>query len=167
MSARIDGFDIARVRLWVPAEVRYSDLDVQGHVNNARYFTFFEQARMRFLDELHEHLHEEQLAAGELPTAAAGDLSFVVVSASAAYRRPIRALAPLAVGLYGARLTHTSIEMHYAVCDQPNGQLYASGATMTACVDARTGRPRALPPWARRGIEAIIGPQATVRTLAR
>ena len=29
-----------------PIEVRYSDLDPQGHVNNARFLTFFEQARV-------------------------------------------------------------------------------------------------------------------------
>ena len=29
-----------------PIEVRYGDLDPQGHVNNAKYLTYMEQARV-------------------------------------------------------------------------------------------------------------------------
>jgi acyl-CoA thioester hydrolase len=29
-------------------ELRFADIDAMGHVNNATYFTFFEQARMAF-----------------------------------------------------------------------------------------------------------------------
>ncbi len=34
-------------RFFHPVEVRYGDLDPQGHLNNAKYLTFFEQARVR------------------------------------------------------------------------------------------------------------------------
>ena len=44
--------DLARIVLWVPIEVRYGDFDVQGHVNNVRYFTYFEQARVEFFSQL-------------------------------------------------------------------------------------------------------------------
>jgi acyl-CoA thioester hydrolase len=32
----------------IPIEVRFSDLDAMGHVNNAVYFTYFEQARIGY-----------------------------------------------------------------------------------------------------------------------
>jgi acyl-CoA thioester hydrolase len=35
-----------------PIEVRYGDLDPQGHVNNAKHLTYFEQARIAYLVEL-------------------------------------------------------------------------------------------------------------------
>ena len=35
-----------------PIEVRYGDLDPQGHVNNAKHLTFFEQARIAYMIEL-------------------------------------------------------------------------------------------------------------------
>ena len=35
-----------------PIEVRYGDLDPQGHVNNAKYLTYFEQARVHYLVQL-------------------------------------------------------------------------------------------------------------------
>jgi acyl-CoA thioester hydrolase len=33
-------------------EVRYGDLDPQGHVNNAKHLTYFEQARIAYMVEL-------------------------------------------------------------------------------------------------------------------
>lgn len=33
-------------------EVRFSDCDLMGHVNNAVYFTYFEQARMYYLENI-------------------------------------------------------------------------------------------------------------------
>lgn len=33
-------------------EVRFGDIDVMGHVNNAIYLSYFEQARMKFFEEL-------------------------------------------------------------------------------------------------------------------
>jgi acyl-CoA thioesterase FadM len=38
--------------LWVPVAVRYSDLDQQGHVNNAVFFTYFEQGRLGYFDAM-------------------------------------------------------------------------------------------------------------------
>ena len=38
--------------VWVPVAVRYSDLDQQGHVNNAVYFTYFEQGRLGYFDAM-------------------------------------------------------------------------------------------------------------------
>jgi acyl-CoA thioester hydrolase len=35
-----------------PIEVRYGDLDPQGHVNNARYLTYLEQARIGYIRHL-------------------------------------------------------------------------------------------------------------------
>lgn len=35
-----------------PIQVRFSDIDVMGHVNNAVYLSYFELARMHFFKEL-------------------------------------------------------------------------------------------------------------------
>ena len=39
-------------RFYYPISVRYGDLDPQWHVNNARFLTFSEQARIAYLEEL-------------------------------------------------------------------------------------------------------------------
>ena len=35
-----------------PIEVRYADLDPQGHENNARFFSYVEQARVNYVKSL-------------------------------------------------------------------------------------------------------------------
>ena len=37
-------------RHWLPLEVRWGDMDAYGHVNNAKYFTYCESARMSYFD---------------------------------------------------------------------------------------------------------------------
>ena len=145
--------DVARMVHWTRVEVRYSDLDVQGHVNNATFFTYFEQARVAYFADLRGNLdaarreHAPEGVAAWTSNAATPDLPFVIASASCAYKRPIAGLAPVYVGVRCAEVSRAAIEMHYALCDAPGGTVYATGATLTVSVDLATGRPRALPVW--------------------
>lgn len=36
----------------VPIQVRWADLDAMGHVNNAKYLTYLEQARIHYINDL-------------------------------------------------------------------------------------------------------------------
>jgi acyl-CoA thioester hydrolase len=152
----------APIHFWIPVEVRYSDLDTQGHVNNATFFTYFEQGRVAYFTELRarysEHSRDvsEHLAAGEtVPDPDAIELPFVIASASCAYRWPIAALVPVMVGVRCSRIAHASIEMEYAISDKPGGLLYATGSTLTVSIDPATGRPRALPAWTRLAAQLL------------
>jgi acyl-CoA thioester hydrolase len=161
-------------RFWVPVSVRYSDLDDQGHVNNAVFFTYFEQGRIGYFDAVRK-LGREAAARGETVEHAAGsravqvapgatddrlELPLVVSEASCAYRRPIASLAPISVGVRTPRLARASLVIEYAVCAEPHGLLYATGSTTLVCVDVASGRPRALPAWtiaAVRRLEPELG----------
>jgi acyl-CoA thioester hydrolase len=160
MRPRPEPVDIAAIRFWSPVEVRYSDLDAQGHVNNAVYFTYFEQARVAFIHALHLRGLAAQQGwreghAPQLQAAPASDMAFVIVSADCVYRRPISALAPVVVGVYEARCTHTTMELRYAVCSMDHTVVYATGSTLVASVDLASGRPRALPEWSRWELEEL------------
>lgn len=160
-----------RFALWVPVEVRYSDLDAQGHVNNAVFFTYFEQGRIAYFNRVRQIGRELQAsgAAGatgatrsarEAPVAPAAtddqlELPLVVSEASCAYLRPVASLAPLVVGVRTARLGRASLEIAYAVRAAPDGMLYATGATTIVCVDLRTGRPRGLPAWTTAALRRL------------
>lgn len=39
-------------RFKIPVEVRFADLDVLGHLNNAKYLTYLEQARILYIQEV-------------------------------------------------------------------------------------------------------------------
>ncbi|MGZ3583352.1 MAG: acyl-CoA thioesterase, partial [Ktedonobacterales bacterium] len=167
--------DIERCRQWVDVEVRYSDLDAQGRVNNAIFFTYFEQARVAFLAEMRarglEHLQEEegansppvsspepgdgQLApggatgVGSAPRIEAADIPYVIASASCVYSKPIMSLAPIEIGVYCSEMGRVSFEVRYVVCDRGRRTVYATGTTLIVNVDVETGRPRMLPEWMR------------------
>ncbi len=152
---RDEPIDIARIAHWIGVEVRYSDLDVQGHVNNATFFTYFEQARVAYFAAMRAQFDAARSAHGQTgdvtwtTNAATPDLPFVIAAASCAYKRPIAGLAPVSVGIYCAAITHAAIEMRYAICPAPGEPPYATGSTLTVSVDLATGRPRALPTWVR------------------
>lgn len=156
--------DLGQFTSWVPIEIRYSDLDTQGHVNNAVYFTYFEHARVRFLFTLRERVQGEQgrepLGGDDARQADSEDLPFVVSSASCEYRRPITGLDPVAVGVRCESAARASLKLEYALCDRPQGQLFATGATTIVSVDPRTGRPRSLPCWAVRAAAETSWPDA-------
>ncbi|HEX8036763.1 MAG TPA: acyl-CoA thioesterase, partial [Ktedonobacterales bacterium] len=163
--------DIERCRQWVDVEVRYSDLDAQARVNNAIFFTYFEQARVAFLAETRgrglEHLRQEE--GGEVassssvsspvmgdrqrtPAGATGvesgsrieaaDIPYVIASASCVYSKPITSLAPIEIGVYCSELGRVSFELRYVVCDKGRRTVYATGTTLIVNVDVETGRPR-------------------------
>lgn len=160
MRGRGEEIDPRTLMHWARVEVRYSDLDIQGHVNNALYLTYFEQGRVSFFDAL-RRLAPRKTAAGDAAEHGAGltpdDITFVIVEASCSYKRPIAGLASVHVGVGTARVRHAALEMVYAVCDRPGGEgtLHATGSTLVASVDLATGRPKALPAWTREALERM------------
>ena len=36
----------------IPIQIRYKDVDIQGHVNNANHITYFETARVNYFNDL-------------------------------------------------------------------------------------------------------------------
>jgi acyl-CoA thioester hydrolase len=164
--------------IWVPVAVRYSDLDQQGHANNAVYFTYFEQARLGYFDAVRRLARAAQTSppghssadassrgvadAREFPVAPGAtddrlELPLVVSEASCTYLRPIASLTPVAIGVRAARIGHASLVLEYALRLGTGDPLYATGSTTIVCVDPVTGRPRGLPQWtlaALRQLEA-------------
>src|SRR5450759_4638709 len=86
--------------------VRFSDMDVNGHVNNATYFTYFEQARIEWL----QRVGLQNTAEHEGP---------VVVQTSCIYQKPIPYPETLEVRLYGGVPRRSSFPTYYEIhgCD--------------------------------------------------
>jgi acyl-CoA thioester hydrolase len=122
--------------------VRWADMDAVGHVNNATYYTYFEQLRMSW----YEHL-------GLAGAIARGGQGPVVVHTRCDYRRAIRYPATLDLHLYPGRLGDTSFEAEYAIHDAADaGVLYAEGAAVSVWVDHDSDRAVALPAGIRQAL---------------
>lgn len=116
--------------------MRWGDMDALGHVNNAVYFRFMEQARVGFFDAC-------GLGRGEL-----AEVTNVVVNASCNFRRPLVYPGTVAVRMALSEPGKTSVMSTYDLVFA--GESYADGAAKIVFVDRTTLRPCPIPPALRR-----------------
>jgi acyl-CoA thioester hydrolase len=169
-SGAMDVAEIARCSVWVQLDVRYNDMDEQGHVNNAVFLTYFEQGRIGYFNAVRQRgrelvarvalateAHRRAIEVAPAADDSRLELPLVIADAHVIYRRPIASLAPVFVGTRAASLGRASLELQYVVCAEPRGAAYATGSTIVACGDLVTGRPRALPAWAIAAVRDLDG----------
>ena len=65
-------------------EIRYSDLDPYGHVNNAVYLEYFEKIRIRYWRAVADLVGIHELEAGDIPGA-----RYVIAETTVRYKVPI------------------------------------------------------------------------------
>ncbi len=131
-------------RFYHPIEVRYGDLDPQGHVNNASYMTYLEQGRIAYIRELDLWPSDSFL-----------DIGIILADAHITYRLPILLWQPVQVGLRVSRLGNKSIQMEYCIEDAGNHQELASASTVLVAFDYHTGKPVSIPDAWRQAIAAF------------
>ncbi len=117
----------------VTIRVRGYHLDVYGHVNNARYLEFLEEARWALLESDRDlsWWHDQGLA-------------FVVASITINYRRPATLGADLEIRSRVQRIGGRSAVIHQDVVDLGMGETAADADITFVVVSRETGRPVAL-----------------------
>jgi acyl-CoA thioester hydrolase len=128
-------------------DVRWGDLDALGHVNNATYATYVEEARLRWFSALD--------GAWRNPASYP-----VVVAQSINYRRAIEWPARLRVEIHAARIGTSSLTLGFRILDGGDGEA-ADGTTVLVWVDAASGRSGRLPDSVRAAAEAALAGAAT------
>jgi len=124
----------------VPVEVRWSDLDSFGHVNNARYLTYFEEARLHWLERLAEPWVSAQLA----PLLAAVQINF---------RQPLGWPVAIHVELYCERIGNSSLTFGHRIVDK-DATVYADGTSVMVWTNRESGRPISVPAFVRAAAQA-------------
>lgn len=115
--------------------IRWSDMDFLGHVNNATYFTFFENARIAWLNKLGVHLIDE---------------GPVVVTTSATYLKPVVYPADVVIKIRAHSVKRSSFIIDYALYQEDS--LMTEGNTKMVWVDYKTGKSQAVPAFIREKI---------------
>jgi acyl-CoA thioester hydrolase len=114
--------------------LRYRDLDPMGHVNNAVYASYCEQARMEYFDDVFEM---------ELDT-----LNMVLAHLEVDYERPIRQGQSVTVRVRVAEIGGSSFTMAFEVV--ADDEVAATGET-TQVVLGEDGTPTQVPEaWRER-----------------
>lgn len=113
--------------------VRGYHLDIYGHVNNARYLEFLEEARWGYLETSHglDWWHEQ-------------GLGFIVASITINYRRPAGLGVDLEIRTRMARIGGRSAIIHQDVVNTATGEKVADADVTFVVVAIATGRPVAL-----------------------
>jgi len=112
--------------------IRWGDQDALGHVNNAAYLTYTEQARIEALDRL-------------LPGSWVEDAGPILAAIRVDFKRPIVYPATVIVRVFGGEPGRTSFPQPYEILVEGEDAVYATAEAVLVWVSRETGRPVPLP----------------------
>jgi acyl-CoA thioester hydrolase len=129
-----------------PIEVRYADLDPQGHVNNAKYLTYIEQARTQYVRRL-----------GLWPGGSFLDIGIILADVQMTFKSPITFGQAVRVWTRVSQIGNKSFKMEYFLEDEADGKELASGETVMVTFDYHTGKTIPVPEKWREAIVDFEG----------
>ena len=131
-------------RHFLTIPTRWSDNDMYGHVNNARYLTFFELVIMRYLE-----------VDSKIDFAEHGVRCFSVEN-MCRYHTPVKYPDTLDAGLRVGRLGNSSVRYEVGLFVSGNDEVSATGYFTDVFVDAETERPISIPDPIRSVMTALV-----------
>jgi acyl-CoA thioester hydrolase len=134
-------------RFFHPIEVRYGDLDPQGHVNNAKHLTYFEQARVHYLIELGLFSRDQSFM----------EIGVIVADIHITYQSPIHYDDHIKVGVRTSKLGNKSMTMEQCVVDARTGGVYSTGTVIAVTYDYKEKKTIPVPDEWRRYISEFEG----------
>ena len=134
-------------RFYYPIEVRYGDLDPQGHVNNAKHLTYFEQARIHYMIELGLFTRDQSFM----------QIGVIVADVHITYLQPIHFGQNIKVGVHAARLGSKSMTWEQNVIDGDTGRELARGEVIIVTYDYKDEKTIPVPQEWRERITAFEG----------
>lgn len=115
--------------------VRFRDVDVLGHVNNAVYFTYMETARTEYW--LHTF------------GGASLDLNFIVARAECDFKMPAHFGDEIEISIRTTEVRNSSFDWRYDIVNAKTGELMALGKTIQVFFDHKTQKSSLVPPEVR------------------
>ncbi len=132
---------MAGSRFYHPIQVRYGDLDPQGHVNNARYLTYCEQARIAYIAHL-----------GLWQGGSFLDFGLILADAQISFRAPILYGQALRVGAQITRMGNKSMTMAHPIENADDGEAFAHCTAVLVAYDYHSEKTIRIPDHWRQTI---------------
>jgi len=110
-----------------PVEVRYGDLDPQGHVNNAKHLTYFEQARIAYWIKLGLFTKDQSFM----------EIGVILADVHLTYLEPIYYGQNIQVGVHVSKLGNKSMTWEQNIVDADTGRELARGEVVVVAYDYR------------------------------
>jgi acyl-CoA thioester hydrolase len=130
-----------------PVKVRFSDMDVYGHVNNVKYFEYFQEGRVAMMRRLREQGGADQM--GRL----------VIAQSDITYRAPMEMRPePYDLHLWVQRVGTKSVVFDGEIVDNLAGQrvVLARSRVVVVFFDLATGRSMTPPEDVRTAFQALL-----------
>jgi acyl-CoA thioester hydrolase len=130
-----------------PIEVRYGDLDPQGHVNNAKHLTYFEQARIAYWIKLGLFTKDQSFM----------EIGVILADVHLTYLEPIYYGQNIQVGVHISKLGNKSMTWEQNIVDADTGKELARGEVVVVAYDYRKEQTMSIPQEWREKIIAYEG----------
>jgi acyl-CoA thioester hydrolase len=119
-------------RFSVPVDVRFRDLDAIGHVNNAVYLTYLEQARLAYWTKVSG-------------LADVRSVDIILARVEIDYRSPVVLGESIEVSVRCASLRRSSCTLDLRLTERGSGRLVAEAQNVVVYFDYAAGRSRLIP----------------------
>lgn len=115
---------------------RFSDTDAMGHVNNARFFSFMEEARVAFFSGLFPDIK---------PAEAFAMFPFILADIQCSFKAPIFCGDKIDVSVNVTEIGTKSFTMTYELKNTATKQVVATGKSIQVMFDYKTGKSIPVP----------------------
>ena len=117
----------------IEIEVRFRDLDALGHVNNAVYFTYFEEGRKNF-------------SKTEFQVSGPSDFTFILAHIRCDYLTPVQLGDRVKLQMWVQNIGTKSFGFGYKLVDvADDARVYAAGESIQVCYDYSASQSIAVP----------------------
>lgn len=122
--------------------VRFSDTDKNGHVNNGKYFDYFEEARTTWAYEKSDLMKWSE----------ENSLHFVTAEQSCKYIRPLLHPANIEITQHIFKSGAASIDFEVSIRLCNSNNIIATAKIKIACYNPKTNRPERIPTYIKQTI---------------
>ena len=136
---------MSQFNFYHPVEVRYGDLDPQGHVNNAKHLTYFEQARVAYMIELGLFTKDQSFM----------EIGIILADVHITYFEPVYFGQNIKVGVHVTKLGNKSMTWEQNIVDADTGKELANGEVVMVTYDYKEEKTIPIPQRWREKIAAF------------
>lgn len=138
---------MSEFRFFHPIEVRYGDLDPQGHLNNAKYLTYFETGRINYFAHLGLFTQGQSFM----------EIGVILADARVTFLAPVHYGMPIKVGVRVSKIGNKSMTVDQNIVHAESGEVLATGQVILVAFDYHTNKTMPVPDAMREKIVTYEG----------
>jgi acyl-CoA thioester hydrolase len=138
---------MSEFKFFHPIEVRYGDLDPQGHVNNAKYLAYFEQARIYYLIQLGLFSKDQSFM----------EVGVIIADIHITYHSTTHYGDPIKIGVRTTKIGNKSFTTEQCVMQAETGQVMATGTVVLVTFDYQRQKTISIPEEWKQKISEFEG----------